>query len=642
VRCDVAELALSAAMDDPAERIPPDVAGHVEGCARCSAFNEGAWRVRRLARFEVAPPVPFLVPEIMERVGASPPAKSPTRVPGKPMRWRRAAGLAAAVGLLAGYLVTSGFRGPAEKGSRALAEEIPHRLVAAAVALRGYRATFDVTERNWARAVPVRTFVAAVAWRAPEHLRVTVHDTTAYPKGDWIANDQSLVSDGRTWVARGPQSCAEGTAPSCQGRTSITRVVEHRVPFDSQSALPTDVIVPMTVLAAQGRVDVIGRTDVGGQPAIGVAMSANDAEPLWGFLRFLGSWRPFFPQDRVEVWLDARTWFPLRYEVLPAAGAARRLWARQLGLPLEPPDRPVFTAVARTFEAGAPPVSEFRVRVPASGAVPVDEGFADDPNAAGAVPVPASTDGLARVRSGALEGGGERIVAYASGLAWLTVEQVSGRRRDGPFGVGPFAEPVALAGGPASYEPASDDGPRRVAIRTDGAEYLLSTNLPRAALLRMASSMPVQPLPEPRSWLVHRSGETTVVDGLDPASALAAAPFPALEPAALPAGYLAGGAQTFAAPGVHAVTVVYRRPAAELGGVGLELYQALGEALPPPTDDDQFQVRLTAGIGRWSPADHRLEWVGGDGVYRSLTGVAFDLESLVAVADSLRSPGSRP
>src|SRR5205823_5505535 len=105
-------------------------------------------------------------------------------------------GLAAAIGLLAGFLVTSGIRSPSEPGNRALAEEIPHRLVAAAIGLEGYQATFDVTERDWARAVPVRTFVASLAFRAPEDLRVTVRDTTAYPAGDWIANDMSLVSNG--------------------------------------------------------------------------------------------------------------------------------------------------------------------------------------------------------------------------------------------------------------------------------------------------------------------------------------------------------------------------------------------------------------------------------------------------------------
>jgi hypothetical protein len=543
--------------------------------------------------------------------------------------------------VVAGFLVTAGVRGPSTVPAPALASEIPHRLVAAAVALRGYRATFDVTERNWAPAVPTRSFVARVSFRAPEDLRVTVRDTTSYPRGEWIPNDLSLVSNGRTWVARGPQPCPQGTAPSCPGRAEITRVVEHRVPFDGQSELPTDVIVPMTVLAAQDRVDVIGPGTVRGRRAVGVRLAERDAEPLWAFLQFLGSWRPFNPQDQVAVWLDARTWFPLKYEIFPAAGDARRLWARQLGLPPEPPDRPVFTATVRTFRSAAPGPGAFSVRVPRSGVVPVDEGFVE--GGAEGVPAPAWTGGLTEVRSGAIRsaaGGADRIVAYASGLAWLTVERVAPWDHSRPFGVGAFAETVRLATGPAAYEPASDAEPRRVALHTAGAEYLLSTNLPRSTLLRIASSMPVRPLEQPASWRVHRSAGGTVTDGLDPAAALGAAPFVTLAPTGLPDGYLPAGAQAFTAPGVRGVTVVYRRPAAELDGVGLALYQASGEVLPPPTDDDQFQVRLRGTIARWSPREHRLEWVEA-GVYRSLTGPGFDLGSLVGVADSLRPEGGR-
>ncbi|MFL5797974.1 MAG: hypothetical protein ACJ77A_08580 [Actinomycetota bacterium] len=644
MRCDVAERALSAAMDDVAERVPDDVAAHAAGCPRCSEFSERARRLRNTVRFEVAAPVPDLVPAIMSRVEAEAgreragAPRGAGRGPGT--GWRRAVGVAAAIGLVAGYLVTSGIRGPQVRGGRALAQEIPHRLVGAAVSLDGYRATFDVTERNWARAVPVRTFVASVAFRAPEDLRVAVRDTTRYPRGEWIPNDLRLVTDGRTWLARGPQSCPEGTPPSCPGRAQVTRLVVHRIPFDGQTSLPTDVIVPMTVLAAQDRVEVVGRGRVGGRDAVGVALAEHDAEPLWGFLEFLGSWRPFFPQDRVVVWLDARTWFPLQYQVFPAAVAARRLWTRQLGLPAEPPNRPVLTAVARTFSTAPPPAEAFAVRGTGPDAVPVDEGFRESPSVTREVPAPAWLDGLRPAGAGRIAGVGTgladvRIVAYARGLAWLTIEQVVGWRAARPFGVGPFAEPVRLRGGPGAYEPASETEPRRVAIHTAGAEYLLSTNLPRPALLRIASSLPVRSLPPPAAWSVRRSPEATVRTGLDPTTALSTATFDVFRPGWLPPGYRAAGAETLTAPGVRGVTVVYRRAAAELDGVGLALYQAAGETLPPPTEADQFQVRVRGTVARWAPQDHRLEWVQ-DGVYRSLTGPAFDLGSLVRVADSLR------
>jgi hypothetical protein len=45
-------------------------------------------------------------------------------------------------------------------------------------------------------------------------------------------------------------------------------------------------------------------------------------------------------------------------------------------------------------------------------------------------------------------------------------------------------------------------------------------------------------------------------------------------------------------------------------------------------------------VGRWSPDDHLLEWVEG-GVYRSLSGAAFDLTTIAQIAESLRPAGER-
>ena len=82
------------------------------------------------------------------------------------------------------------------------------------------------------------------------------------------------------------------------------------------------------------------------------------------------------------------------------------------------------------------------------------------------------------------------------------------------------------------------------------------------------------------------------------------------------------------------VTIVYRRPAAELDGVGLILYQATGQSLAPPDSPDEQAVMVGSNAGRWSPEDHLLEWMDGR-VYRSLTGPAFDLTTIVQVARSL-------
>ncbi|HEX9312595.1 MAG TPA: hypothetical protein VGA30_07205, partial [Actinomycetota bacterium] len=82
---------------------------------------------------------------------------------------------------------------------------------------------------------------------------------------------------------------------------------------------------------------------------------------------------------------------------------------------------------------------------------------------------------------------------------------------------------------------------------------------------------------------------------------------------------------------------VFRRPAAQLDGVGLMLVQATGQTLPPPEEPQVEAVAIAPGlVGRWSPGRHLLEWVDA-GVYRSLSAPALDLPTLLRVARSLRS-----
>jgi hypothetical protein len=99
-------------------------------------------------------------------------------------------------------------------------------------------------------------------------------------------------------------------------------------------------------------------------------------------------------------------------------------------------------------------------------------------------------------------------------------------------------------------------------------------------------------------------------------------------------------AETVDSPQVRGVTIVYRRSAAELGGIGLSLYQAVGEGLPPPQSVSEEAVTVAGVVGRWSAESHVLEWVDG-GVYRSITSPAFDLTTLLRVANSLQTVGTR-
>lgn len=650
MRCEVAERAVSQTMDEGAS-LPAPVAEHAESCPRCTAFIAGAWRLRELSRFEVARPIPDLVPAIMAAVrsDAAPrlAERGIRRFPVRFLAGRRAVAAALVAGLVIGLVVTTGGVLPRrEDDTAALASEIPARLLAAARHLEGYVATFDITERNWTRDVPRRTFVAHLGFRAPEEFRVDVSDTTDYPSRAWPRNDLSLATDGRTWRIRGPDPCPAAALPDCPASGPVERSFRNRPPFDPRTAMPTDVIVPMTVLAAADRVSVIGDGSVGDRPAVAVALAYQDATPLFQYLRFLGSWRTFFPQDRVVLWLDRETWFPLRYEVFPAAGAERRLWTAQAGYPPEPPSAPVFTAVVATLSAAPPPPGAlFGSAEPAGDG---DAGFRDADPASSSPPIPAllrpgDTAGLVPWRTGAFPSNDtrpyrEEIAAYASGLGWLTVTRVLGWTQPAPFGAGPLAEPVTLPGGreAGAYEPATAEQPRRVALHTAQGEYLVASNLPRATLLRVAASLPVTGIPQPASWLTRSGSARTVKSGLAPADAISEAGFEVLVPGFVPPGYPASPATaTLVQSGTTVgVTLVYRRPAAELDGVGLLIHQATGQDLAPPGGVGQQVVAVGAGVARWSPESHLLEWKQGD-VYRSVSGPAFDLTTLLSVARSL-------
>jgi hypothetical protein len=671
VRCETAQRAIGEAMDDQSAGLSTTVEDHARTCPICSRFEAGAWRLRELTRFEVAPPVPDMVPAIMGRIqdevadrllGWAPMPKPPlhrrirARVRavvgtiGGAASWglrQRAALTMLVVGLVVGLVVSTGVLAPVHRVDPvALAAEIPRDLVAASAELSGYRATFDVVERNWTTKVPLRTFQVDLAFRAPERIRVEVRDTTAYPSAEWPRNDLSLLSDGRSWRIRGLDPCPAAALPACPLDEPVDRSMVRRAPFDPGTPLPTDVILPMTVLAPLDRVSVLGTDRVAGREAIDVQLVYQDASPLFDALRFLGSWRSFFPQDVVVVALDLQTWFPLSYRVFPAAGAERAAWAERMGLPPEPPDQPVFEATARSLSTILPPASLFDV---AKGPGAVDERFEDLPLppspgtgascSASSDPIqPCNRAGLAPYRFGRFPKAGGRtyqqsVLAFARGMTWLTVTHVVGWDRPEPYGVGTFAEAVDLSAGRgvAFYEPASIEEPRRVAIHTRQGEFLLASNLPRDRLLAVAGSLPVTGRALPKRWRILEWPGGVIREGV------ARADFSLLGPTFLPSGYRQAGAQTVTIGEMTGVSVAYRRPGAELDGVGLVVYQATGAVLPPPDSPGAQSVKVRGVDGRWSPDEHLLEWVQG-GIYRSLTGPSLYLPTLLRVAEGLREP----
>jgi hypothetical protein len=315
-----------------------------------------------------------------------------------------------------------------------------------------------------------------------------------------------------------------------------------------------------------------------------------------------------------------------------------------MGLPAEPSDRSVFGATVRELSTTMPAADRFTVH---AGPEAVDEGFQDlslpSPATCSASASPirlCQTAGLRLYRYGRflrspLRPYYESVLAYSRGLAWLTITRVQSWKQRALFGIGPFPETVKLEGdtGVAYYEPATASDPRRLALHTQRGEFLLATNLPRADLISAAMSMPVTGLSQPNGWRVHRWSGGVVEQGVnDPG-------FPLLVPTYLPTGYAPVAAQTARTDRSTGVTLVYRRPAAELDGVGLILYQADGQNLAPPSSPDEQAVTVGAVTGRWSPDQHLLEWLD-QGVYRSLSGPAFDLSVLLKVAGSLRAEAS--
>jgi hypothetical protein len=123
--------------------------------------------------------------------------------------------------------------------------------------------------------------------------------------------------------------------------------------------------------------------------------------------------------------------------------------------------------------------------------------------------------------------------------------------------------------------------------------------------------------------------------GLTPAAVVDRAPFAVVLPSAVPAGYRAAVGTVSRTGQAATVTVLYRRPAAELDGVGLLLTESTGRDLPPPEEAGVETVVVARGLrARWSPQRHLLEWIDGGG-YRSLASPGLTLSDLLVVAASI-------
>jgi hypothetical protein len=513
-------------------------------------------------------------------------------------------------------------------------------VAAAATTLSAYQARFAVTEYHFAADVPVREFSMNVWFKAPERFRLDVVDHTQYPSTDVTPTDLELIVNGSSWYSVGPSACPIDVCPPRE------TVVENRVPFSSTTPAPTDLILPVTSLADANQLEVVGRGSLLGRPAIEVRLPFDRAEPLFPFLSLGGSWRPFFGSDQVDLWLDARSWFPLSYAVYPAQGRERDEWALRFGLPSESPRQPIFQVVALSVDREPPSAGTFRIPQTSGeqdqGAKPVSISQAS--TKAGFQPVePEDVDGLGLyqvVLPPASTSKGEppqTLITYSKGLAWLKLGETRGWTSNTLYGpVGLQAQEVSLAnGGVAYYEPATADHGRRLSIHAVGTDLYLETNLPRDQLLDVAGSLPVTGLPIPAAWAVRRSPEG-VTERVTLAQAAAEMPFTILLPAseALPAGYEVASAEIVRLQEDTALNVYFQQQDTDLGTGPIRLHEEVAKKLPPASSAAQSEVEVRGVIGRWTSDRNQLEWVE-QGVYLSLDAGSLSLAGLLAVAASL-------
>jgi hypothetical protein len=646
-----AERLISERLDG--ERLQPKalvaLERHLESCAECRAFERGAYRLREAARFEVVPAVPDLVEPIMGAVEAETGSRRdglrvvrPMRLPARRRRVRWLAPLVAAAvaGALVGSLVVGGPWSSTDappKGSALAAEAVADGVAGAAAGLTAYHATFAITEHHLSPEVPLRELAMRVWFRAPERFRLDVVDRTDYPSPA-TPTDLRLIVDGDAWYLSAPAPCPSATCPPRE------TAIRNRVPFSSAAPAPTDLVLPLTALADPASIEVVGRDSVLGHPAVVVQLPFERAAPLFPFLSLGGDWRPFFPNDRVRIWLDASSWFPLRWQVFPAGGHERDAWALRFGLPEEPSRDPVFEVDARSVDLERPPADVF---VAPADATAEDQGAqvvrADELAARiGFDPLaPAALAGLDRYRAvipaaGTADGAGP-IVTYADGLSFLKLGETRTWSGDAPFGpVGVRAEEVRIAGGGvAYYEPATADHGRRLSIHAAGTDLFLETNLPRASLLAAAATLPVVGLPMPESWRVRTTAGATV-ERVSLERAAAEVPFPVAAPETLPPGFVLASVELARVGSDAGVTMYFR--GAEVDAAGpIRLHLEAAASLPPASAPEQSTIEVAGARGRWTPDRSLLEWDVG-GVYRSLDAPGLGLDALLAIAASIPVP----
>ncbi len=624
-RCESLRTDISARLDGEIDGTTArSVEQHLATCAWCRRYEESLAQVRRAVRLQGAEEVPDLAAEIMEKV-------RPLRRIHEARREWILRGRIAGVAALAAALFVAGTTLPSRRSpGAALASGLQERVRQAARQLTDYHATYRVLERGWRPAVPQRRFVASVWFKAPQSYRLQVRDLTSYPDpASWPRNDLDLIANPHRMWTKEPTVCPLAGPPSCALAARVEqRTIVHRAPFDGAGSVPSDIVVPLETIAGASGLEAIRSRPVAGHAAYRVTLPYRTAAPLVDALETGGSWRPFSPLDRVDVWLDRSTWFPLRFRVVASRSRDRNEWAHRQGLTGDRPGSTLLDVRAAHFSIPSHlPAGLFSA--PHVGLVR-SGGFkgAPSPRAVRRLQ-PSDTEGLARVDSGRTSLG-QRVVAYADGLTWLTVTSEPALKWDAAAIMGAEQLPVP-GGGTGYFEPAAETLARRLDVYGQHEHVALESNLPRASLLRVAASLRTKGLTAP---LGFHNGASSLTR--EPANAIPIAASFAAAPGYLPDGYHPSTSFLSRSRGVATLTTYFRQREVEYDGVGIKLVQSRpAAALPPPQERHLSEVRVDGVLGRWSAERGELEWIS-NGTYRAVSVPSFDLATALRIAESLR------
>ena len=601
--CSTTSSELSALLDD--ELLPERAAAvraHVAGCSRCRADLQALESVRRALRTGVAGDVPDLVVPIITRIEQE-------RAGGaRRSEWKARAKIAAVAAAAAAVVLAGAWLpGPDDPPEAALASVVAEELRAHARALDAYRATFAITERGWHPEVGVRTFSAEVEFEAPQSFRLTISDETDYPGGTWPSNDVKLVANPRAWWIREPTSCSVASLPGCGGIAidMQQRALTERQPFDGTIGLPTDIVLPVQTLADSPDFSVSDGGTISGRPALHVSLPYRQALPLVASLQAGGSWRTFYPSDLVDLWIDEATGFPLRFEIRASTSAERRIWAARHDYD-DPPGGLLLEVAATDF-------SEPQSFAPGTFDPPqrgtVSSARFERSSWGGGWMEPDVTRGLGPFVAGRTEAG-QRLLSYSEGMTWL---KVLGSRDAAGTAPDIGSEEIRLPGDRwAYYEPATWRRGRTLEMFDNESSVLVETNLTRADLIAISSSIDFagERLSGSRSGAVG----TRRVDEAE----LEALGFVDL-PSYLPEGYGLSGAFTSRTPtGIVTATAYYRGNEIEYDGLGIRITQSRGVDLLPPSPDAAVELEVAGQTVRWFPRRGEIDWID-QGVYRAIS-----------------------